>query len=378
MNIHGLKELILKGESSFLESKERLPNNATIAKVFVGFANTEGGHFVLGINDHGYFVGVKNIDESLKRLDDVAFSRCEPPVKIHAEVLDDKGKEIIIVTIPKGNQRPYRRSDGIPYLRSSNRFRVASWEELRRLYQAGQYIYLDETKSPASLNALDCSAFKSFFQSYIQLSWDEEFIFQYLKNLKLVENENLTLAGVLFFSKKPSDFFHQAKVVAALIPGNDISIPPADKKDFDGTIPEQLEDSSRFLRLYLREEHVIEGFKNERREEIPLTVLREGLVNALAHRDYTVSGPVRLFIFQDRVEIRSPGKLPNTVTIENMKTSVHILRNPVIYNLLNRMGLVTDVGSGVPRMIKTIREVMDKEIGLEVNEAEFILTIPRS
>lgn len=181
----------------------------------------------------------------------------------------------------------------------------------------------------------------------------------------------------MFFSKKPSDFFHQAKVVAALTPGNDISIPPADKKDFDGTIPEQIEDSSKFLMLYLREGNVIEGFKNERREEIPLTVLREGLVNALAHRDYTVSGPVRLFIFQDRVEIRSPGKLPNTVTIENMKTSVHILRNPVIYNLLNRMGLVTDVGSRVPRMIKTIREVMDKEIGLEVNEVEFVLTIPR-
>lgn len=200
MNLQELKGLILKGESSFLEYIERLPNNATIAKVFVGFANTEGGHFVLGINDFGHFVGVNNVDESLRRLDDVAFSRCDPPVKIHAEVLDDKGKSIIVVTIPKGSQRPYRRSDGVPYLRSSNRFRIASWEELRRLYQTGQYIYLDETKSLASLNDLDCSAIKSFFTTYIQLSWDEEFILQYLKNLKL-EKKILPLLEYCFSLK---------------------------------------------------------------------------------------------------------------------------------------------------------------------------------
>ena len=157
----------------------------------------------------------------------------------------------------------------------------------------------------------------------------------------------------------------------------DVSIPPFDKKDLEGKISDILENSLKFLRLYLKEEHRIKGFETELYPELPIEVLREGIVNAIAHRDYTIGASIRIFIFEDRIEIRTPGKLPNSVSIENMRTSIHVLRNPIIYNLLNKTGMVTDVGSGVPRMIKIIRERLNKEIKLNATETEFILSIPR-
>ena len=133
-----------------------------------------------------------------------------------------------------------------------------------------------------------------------------------------------------------------------------------------------------FLRLYLKEKHLIKGFEPELYPEIPEIVLREGIVNAIAHRDYTINASIRLFIFEDRVEIRTPGKLPNTVTIESMKiASSHVLRNPTLYNLLYKIGMVTDIGSGVYRIIKTMREKLNREIELYATETEFIVSIPR-
>jgi len=137
-------------------------------------------------------------------------------------------------------------------------------------------------------------------------------------------------------------------------------------------------DTERFLRLYLREEHQIEGFASELKFELPEFAWREALVNSIAHRDYTISAPIRLLIFQDRVEFRAPGKLPNSVTIERIKPSgAHVLRNPTIYNFLARMGLVTDLGSGVRRIIKSVKEHLQKEVHLEDTGGEFVLTIPK-
>ncbi|MCD5417161.1 hypothetical protein LR021_02160 [Candidatus Bipolaricaulota bacterium] len=228
------------------------------------------------------------------------------------------------------------------------------------------------------MGELDTDFFNDFLEKWLSVSPEERLIENYLKNLKVITNDKKpTLAGTLFFGEKPQRFIPYAKIIAAYIPGTDISIPPADKKDLEGKIPDILENSLRFLRLYLKEEHRIRSFEPESYPEIPEEVLREGIVNAVAHRDYTIDASIRLFIFMDRIEIRTPGKLPNTVTIENMKVSIHVPRNPVIYNLLNKMGMVTDVGSGIPRVIKIIKEKLNKEIGLDSTEAEFILSIPR-
>lgn len=375
-----LQERILKGENLHTEFKESLPDNETLAKSIVCFANTDGGQLIIGISNSGDIVGVEDLDEAVRKIDDVAFNRCEPPISILPETVDMDGEIVLIINIPKGEQRPYRTKSGLYYIRSGNRCRQAAWQEVRRLYQTSESIYYDETPiSKASLGSLDMDYFKYFLEKYLDISPEESLIENYLKNLKVITNKKKpTLAGILFFGKNPQQFIPYAKIIAAYIPGMDVSIPPSDKKDLEGKIPDMLEDSLKFLKLYIKEEHKIKGFDSELYPEIPEKVLREGIVNAVAHRDYTINASIRLFIFEDRIEIRTPGRLPNTVTIESMKIAgCHVLRNPTLYNLLYKIGMITDIGSGIYRMIKTIKEKLNKEIKLNETETEFVLSIPR-
>lgn len=375
-----LREKILKGEGFYTEFKEYLPDNETLARTIVCFANADGGQLIIGVASSGSVVGVENLDDAMRRVDDVAFNRCEPPVSIFIETLEaDTAKTVIIVRIPKGAQRPYRTKSGLYYIRSGNRCRQASWDEVRRLYQTSESIFFDEAPiSRATVLDLDMDYFRDFVQNYMGIPSEEEQTLLFLRNLKVITSANQpTLAGILFFGKKPEEFIGYAKVTAAYIPGEDLSTPPADKKDLSKRIPEVIADTISFLRLYLKEKHEIKGFEPEVYPEVPEHVLREGIVNALAHRDYTIAAPVRLFIFDDRVEIRTPGRLPNTVTVESMRLGTHVLRNPTIYNFLNKIGIVTDIGSGIPRMIRTMKDQFNRDVGLTVTENEFIVTIPR-
>ncbi len=380
MNEFELKERILKGEGLHTDFKESFTNNEDIAKSIVCFANTDGGQIVVGVNDNGEIVGIENIDELTRKIDDVAYNRCEPLITIVLETLSVENKTMLIIGVPKGDQRPYRTASGLYYIRSANRCRQASREELLRLFQATESIYYDETEiSRASLKDIDMDYAKKFLERYFDLKVEDKDLIRYLINIKVLsKNEKPTLAEILFFGENPQHYIPHGRISAAYIEGEDISIPPSDGKNFEGTVPRIFEDCMRFLKVYVKEKHIIKGLEPEKYPEIEDFVLREALVNAIAHRDYTISAPVRILIFNNRIEFHTPGKLPNTVTIENMKIGgAHVLRNPTIYNLLGKMGLVTDIGSGIRRIIESVKKTVGHDVNLEVTESEFILTIPR-
>ena len=379
MNALELIERVSKGEDYHTEFKERLPDNESLARSVVCFANADGGKLIIGIADSGNILGIQNPDEAMRIADDVAFNRCEPSISILQETIEVDGKIVLIISIPKGEQRPYRTKSGIYYLRSGNRCSQASWDEVRRLYQISESVFYDESPiSRASIANLDIDYFRLFLERYLDISPEEGLIEIYLKNLRIItDTKKPTLAGILFFGRNPQQFISYSKIIAAYIPGTDLATPPYDKKDMEGRIPDILENSLRFSKLYLREEHIIEGFKPELHPELPETVLREAIVNAIAHRDYTISAYIRILIFNDKIEIRTPGRLPNTVTIDSMKIGCHVLRNPTIYNLLYKIGMVTDTGSGIRRITKLVKQYTGKEAGLEVTDNEFILTLPR-
>jgi ATP-dependent DNA helicase RecG len=257
---------------------------------------------------------------------------------------------------------------------------------LLRLFRSAESLFYDETVLVrASLDDLDRQAVQRFVRTAYGRSL-EDFGMPYeqlLINLRLaVEAAGrlaTNVAALLFFGVEPQRFLPYATVAAAAISGTDLAVPPFDTKSLSGTLPVLLEDASRFLKLHLRVAHRIEGFAPERYPELPEAALREMLVNALAHRDYTVHGPIRLLVYEDRVEIRTPGGLPNSVTVEAIKLgAAHMLRNPTIYTLFGRLGLVTGIGSGVYRAIQLVREATgrDPEFALEGNE--FIVSLPRA
>ncbi len=253
--------------------------------------------------------------------------------------------------------------------------RIAQWENLHTEF------YYDETPLyRASLSDLNGREIANFFE--MAYKGIENLAFERtLLNIKLAQevknNVQPTLAGMLFFGNQPQQFVPYAYITALRIPGRSLDIPPSDRKKIEGPLPAMLEEAVRFLYIHLPISHHIHKLDPEAQIEFPDVVLRELLVNALAHRDYTVEGPVRLFIFDDRVEIRSPGQLPNSITLDSMRLGVHVLRNPTIYNIFLRLGLVTDAGSGIPRVIAQLQRTTGILPDLKVEGNEFVISLHR-
>jgi ATP-dependent DNA helicase RecG len=382
MNTIELLELINKGEGYHLEFKLEEENNEDFAKTIVCFANTDGGKILIGVDDTGKIVGVSDIDKVMLRLDDITLHRCEPPITIFQESITIDNKSVVIVNIEKGKQRPYRTKAGQYYVRSSNRCRQATREELLRIFQSTKSLFYDELPiNDAKILDLDISAFKFFLKNYLDTETDnEEEMINYLTNFHLIEKESLTptLTGILFFAYEPQKFISESRIVCANIEGTDIGEKILETKNLTGKISDILQNVESFFKLNLKNKHNIEDFKPESEYELPLTALREAVVNAIAHRDYTIIAPIRVLIFTDRVEIHSPGKLPNTVTIESMKVGgSHVLRNPTIYNILIKMRMVTDLGSGVRRIIRLVKEHINKDVHFTLTESGLTVIIPR-
>ena len=269
-------------------------------------------------------------------------------------------------------------------MRTTSGRRQASREELLRLFQATESLYYDETPVVRSrVVDLDDQAVEELLDGVQAQGFDVADISKerLLRNWNLVRETNgenrPTLAGLLFLGRNPQQFIPYAYVSALRVPGSDISVEPQDQKRIEGRLVEMLQDTMRFLNIHLMRPHRIQGLEPEVKPELPVEALREALVNALAHRDYTVSAPIRVIVFDDRIEIRTPGQLPNTVRVESLRSGVHVLRNPALYNMFLKVGLVTDAGSGIPRMIRVIREKTGREPSFHLEGNEFIVTLPR-
>jgi ATP-dependent DNA helicase RecG len=151
-----------------------------------------------------------------------------------------------------------------------------------------------------------------------------------------------------------------------------------DRKDLSGGLFDVVAQIETFLRLHLRTGHEIVGFEPEKREEIPLAALREAAVNALVHRDYTIPGPVRIFVLADRVEVRSPGRPPNSVDADAMRAGVHVPRNPHIYSRVAAVQLATRAGTGILRIARLLREHSGGRLDIRISDAEVVLGLPRT
>ncbi len=351
-----------------------------LAASLVAFANTSGGELIFGVGDDGAILGLVDVDEVGKLVDNVSRNNCLPPITVVPELLEPGGKKLLVVHVPQGSERPYCTSRGVHYVRTFSGRRQASREELLRIFQAAQSLYFEEqVQERADLTSFDFHFFDLFLlQAYGKKAEDFQVDKErLLTNLRLARDGHPTVAGLLLCGRDPQFFLPYCQINAARFPGREISDAPVDRKDITGKVTDQIDGALRFLNLHLQTLHVIKGVEPERKPELPEEALREAIVNALAHRDYTIRGPVRLLVFSDRVEVRSPGKPPNTVDVETMRMGTHVPRNPIILSHLAKLGYVTSLGSGVPRMIRLVLEKVGKEPDILVHEHEVVVSIPR-
>jgi ATP-dependent DNA helicase RecG len=386
MNLTEFVARVETWEDIHTEFKERSIAADDLAASLVAFANTDGGQLIFGVNNQKRVIGIDDPDRLMQLVDNEAFNTCDPPITVVQEtVRDEQGRLVVVVNVPKGDQRPYRTQRGVYFVRTTSGRRQASRQELLRLFQAAESLFYDETPVfRAGMTDLDEQAIARLLEDVQSYGVDIAGMprERLLRNWSLIQEVNgemhPTVAGTLFLSRNPQQLIPYVYISALQIPGTDIADAPHDQKRIAGPIRQMLEDSMRFLEIHLRRHHKIKGLEPEAKLELPIEVLREALVNALAHRDYTIVSPIRVIVFLDRVEIHTPGELPNGVTIDSIRLGVHVLRNPTIYNIFLKLGFVTDAGSGVPRMIRLIRQATNQEPDFRVVGHEFIVALPRS
>ncbi len=377
MDLIELRERVSRWEDLHTEFKERIDNPDDLAASLVAFAKTDGGQLVIGVTRDRAIVGVVDADAEHRRVDVIAYNNCEPLLTVIQESIDLGDKKVVVVNVPKGTQRPYRTNRGRYYVRTTSGRRDASREELLRLFQASESLYYDETPLPRlGLSDLDLDAFDAYLDRTGQLELKDEPA-RLLRNWGLISDGHPTVAGMILFGREPQRHLPFAQINAARFTGTDPAFEPLDRKDITGRLLDLVDDARRFLHIHLQVRHEIRGFEPEPRPELPEEALREAIVNAVAHRDYTVQGPIRIFVFDDRVEFHTPGRPPNTVDEAAMRAGVHVVRNPRIYTRLSDASLITRAGTGIRRIVRLAREATGRDITIEVRDFEVLLSIPR-
>jgi len=387
MNGQELLDIISTGETSKVQFKEALPNAESMSREMVAMANSEGGVILLGIKDKaGTVTGLtpQQIEHADRKLAEFA-DNLKPPIYIITEVVkikDDSGsKNVLIVHINDGINKPYKTAQGEIYVKQgSNKRLLTDNSEILRLFQSSRNLLADEMEVyETSIDDIDEKVFSDYFKKEFEKSYQEKGLTfeQALKAKKVLRNNRLTLAGLLFFGKEPQSIKPAFTIKAVSYFGNDISGNQYRNKpkDFTGTIPELFKKGMDFLKSNLSFIQSGESFNSPGKLEVSSIALEELLQNALVHRDYFKNAPIRLFIFDDRIEIISPGKLPNNLTVEEIKFGNPVIRNNQIVSFSIHTLPFSGLGSGIKR---ALAEQPNIELINDIEGEQFRVIIPRS
>jgi ATP-dependent DNA helicase RecG len=356
-----LFSLISLGEDSTRQFKVDVKNADSLASEMAAFANSEGGTIFIGVADNGSIPGLtqKDVVRINQLISNAASQHVRSPLSVQTtNVRMPGGQIIIVVTVPKGIDKPYFDKNGVIWLKSgANKQRINSKEELRRLFQYSDQFHADELPTKAGIDKLDKLRFRDFLRDFYKLNYPDSpaELLRLLQNMNLATDDgHLNLACVLLFAERPEWIKPQFVVKAIRYPGNEIHARDyVDTEDFSGPLRKVFDDSLAFVMRNLHKVQAGRGVNSPGLPEIPEAVFEELLVNALIHRDYLVSATVRLFIFNNRIEIISPGHLPNNLTVEKIRAGNSNIRNPILVSFVAK-GLLPyhGLGSGIKRALE--------------------------
>ncbi len=354
-----LLEIVARGEDGRHQFKEDATNATALAAEIVAFANAGGGQIFIGVADDGTIrahdaAGVHRLNQLISN---AASDSVRPPINPLTENVPASTGVVIVVTVPDGLSKPYMDNNGAIWVKSgSNKRKVTAREDMQRMFQSAQLVHGDDVSVPGtSIADIDLDYFRWFFKTRFDQELEEQDLSlgQVLSNMRILGNDLLTVTGVLLFAKDPRAFLPVFHVKAVCYPGNDIHATTyLDSADIFGRIQTQFEESLGFVLRNLRREQSGQGVNTTGEVEIPKIVLEELLANALIHRDYFVSAPVRIFVFDDRVEIISPGHLPNNLTVANIRSGNSNIRNPILTSYATKVLPYRGLGTGILRALK--------------------------
>ena len=369
---------IPESENQYIEFKSEKVKAMTLAEEIIAFANAEGGEIWLGIEDDGTVSGLsRSFEEDIMN---ICHNTCIPSIRPEYENIRVDNKLVARVIVPKGKDKPYYTSRNKYFIRVGSTKRIASREEMLRLFEASGALHYDLVElDKARINDLDMGQIAEYFTRY-QISFldesDEERQ-RLMRNTDILgENHKPTIGGLLIFGLSPERIIHASGISFAHFEGKSLGEELIDKKNIGGRLPLQVDNCLAALKANLITSSSIQGAKRIDFTPYPDPVYRELIVNACVHRNYAISGSnIRFFLFQDRLEVISPGRLPNTVNVEKLPVGTSYARNPVLVRFMENMGYVDKLGRGLPMVCNFARK-SGKKVHFEEMGDEFKVVLP--
>ncbi len=372
-----LNEVIENGETEEVEFKKSTAQLEKGLRAICAFLNYRGGAVYFGI-DKGKFVGQQVSDQTVKSISQKIRQRIKPEVTPEITVPGAGKEKVIKVTVKEGLNKIYYL-DGVAYKRVGTENIVMPPEEIERIILERRKITLDsEICEGASLKDIDKEKVKWFLR---KAKYERNFdvdpeipIKEVLEKLELMKNEKLTNASVLLFGKKPQRFFLQAETRCARFKGTE-PLEFIDMKVFKGNVISQRDDAVEFVKEHIKLHAKIVGTERVETWEYPIEAIREGISNAICHRDYEIHSNVQVRIFDDRIEVWNPGTLLKGLTIEKLKGKHEsILRNPMIGKCFFLIKFIEQWGTGTNRIIRETLNYGLPEPIFEDTKTSFVLT----
>jgi len=379
LNIMLIEELIKKNENKVLEFKENTKNLSSIIKAVVAFANTAGGTIIIGIEDRTKkLIGVKNSLDEEERLINAISDSISPFIIPNIEIHSYKNKELLIINIPHSAGPYYIKSLGIDkgaFIRSGSTNRIADSEMLDTLKLYAKKITFDEIAYPmGDIEDLDWIAIKESFRESNKRITESK-----AEDLELVVNHIgklcPSMGGIILFGKKRLKLFPDALIRCVRFAGYNKS-KVIDHLEIDDYPVYAVQEVIKFIERNTKMGVKFNKIKRIDIPEYPPIAIRETVINAVVHTDYTIKGSsVLISIFDDRIEITNPGGIPIGITLERALSGASRIRNRVIAKTFRELGLIEQWGSGLQRIIHSCNKKGLKKPLFEDFISEFMVTL---
>lgn len=393
-----LLEIIANGENSKVEFKRDDIQNHALAKELVAFSNMEGGMVLLGVEDDGSVSGLTRPD-----IEEWVMTACRdkirPAIIPSFRIVGDAeaGGRVAVVQVPRGMDvhSRWHNNRNAYYIRVGTQSREPTPEELGRLFQQREEIRAEMRPVPGTtLDHLDRRRLKDYYgrvrEQELPHDGDEPGWRTLLVNTEILVEDGVTWGGMLLFGTTPNRFLPQAGIDAVAFPGTEKDYATRERTALRGPMTPLMDARGGVLETGLVEQavefvrrntHVTasleDGARRVEKPTYPVEAVREAVVNALIHRDYLFTGTdVELAVYDDRLEVISPGGLPNGVTVERMRTGVRSARNMLLNNVMSNYGYLEHMGMGVPRkIVRGMKEHNRTDPDLVVDGERFVVRL---
>jgi len=364
-------------ESMVVEFKQQLPRPSRLQEPLVAFANSRGGTVVVGVSDRRprQVVGVAWSQDLAEQIQEAARST-QPPLRVEVGYQVVGGREVAFVEVPSVERGWVQTSDGRLLVRAGPTNRALVGQELLRFVRerAADPVE-DEPIQGVDLDELRHDLLRQFIRS--RLGRSRVNLASTARDLGLLTTDGRPrLATLLVFGRNPQERNRRFGIVVARFEGPvDGSARLRDRHQLVGPLPSLVAEADRRIYDEMRRDAVVRGLVREEVPEYPPVALREALVNAVGHRDYSLRGTaVEVRLYDDAVEVESPGTLAGYVTVDNLREAQYS-RNERIMDALQRLGLVEEAGQGIDRMIAEMEDALLAPPEFEERSASFVVRL---